>query len=254
MIRILVTGASGFIGLHLVRRLTATATTSPAWCGSRRPSGRCSRLAPARSAATSPIWNRSAPGRSGRPANRLPIGRLSAGAAAGGIAAGQRRGAAIGRPGMRRRTRTARPRRRLLAGGRRPEPTRPAPPRNRPLPSGLGLRAEQAGRRTGGANVGRPRSHHHRAAADRFRRRRSRHAPRLSADLANRRPHGSRLGAPPFPLIHAADLVELLVLAAARGRCSCPPIPRRRTPRSGPPRGFTSPRAQRARPTANLGG
>ena len=111
------------------------------------------------------------------------------------------------------------------------EPTRPAPPRNRPLLAGLGLRAEQAGRRTGGAYVGRPRSHHHRAAADRFRRRRSRHAPRLSADLANRRPHGSRLGTPPFfpdPRRRPGGTSRL-------GRRAGPPPPARRSQGGGRP-------------------
>ena len=195
MARILVTGASGFIGLHLVRRLTAdghdvaclvrksSAVESLQSLGARLVFGDITDLESLRAAV----------------AGRQIVYQL-----AGCLRALRREELLrVNEGGLRnvaqacgRTTRTARPRRRLLAGGRRPEPTRPAPPRNRPLLAGLGLRAEQAGRRTGGANVGRPRSHHHRAAADRFRRRRSRHAPRLSADLANRRPHGSRLGAP----------------------------------------------------------
>ena len=109
---------------------------------------------------------------------------------------------------------------RSLAGGRW------AGPDGRPRAKAIRRRRS---RTTGGASgrasrpcarLGRPRAHHHRAAADRLRRGATRPGGDLRADRPLRYPPGARAGRTlrSFSVIHADDLVHLLILAAQRGR------------------------------------
>ena len=156
MAKVLVTGASGFIGFHLVRQAGGSRRGSdgagPAAAlvvGARSTGGPLSRRRRAR---------RGGDGRRrGGAVNRLSPGRLRRRPAHGGIPSRQRGGDGGGVRSVRTAGNAAGAGGALLDGRHRPDAERPPQRGRRPARAGLALRPEQAGRRTGGGSVGQSR-------------------------------------------------------------------------------------------------
>ena len=111
------------------------------------------------------------------------------------------------------------------------------------------LAGEEAARQLAAASP-----HHHRAAADRLRRGRSGDADRLPHDCPLRLSRGPGLVPHRFSVIHADDLVNLMILAAQRGSGLNRPAPRTGPPRTAAVKGSILPPARKIPPMRNWAG